>query len=490
MTAIEKPQRRQRPGPERQFINREIELGLVKPKLDAGIKGEQMASAVVCFWGAFGMGKSWLLFRLEDLCKDRGPHEDWSPLGPVSHPTVTARLDLDREIYITYWKDNRLDCTRLIRELWKQLAEQLHAKAPEDLEQASPDEWADRFVEKVISWSSQFVTPVIMLDTLDDLVLWDESSFFWLEQQLVEPLAITDRVLFIFTSRGELRRWKRFQVRRRVASYRLMAFDAEHAGEEVKASTAMGQALYQHSFGHPLVTEFLGTALEKRGISLRQKEIPEQLIDREMVHSILKEEVVDKILQELPADPHKLVARLALPANVLRWVSVEPLRSLAESLGLVEPGWGDAFYLDKIGQLQAHHLLYWNLNRNSYEPDPVLRRLLAYALELDDHEQFCSAHQAAFDFHHDHLHDHPTYLDRYVPELAYHHAILTRHHRPPQPSLWEWWDQFARQAPVTAEPWSELVDALEQDDELRDLSPEDYDRLLYEARRRASKTAD
>ena len=486
MSATEKPQRRQRPGPERQFVNRVDELNLVKSKLDRGIRGEQMPSAVVCFWGAYGMGKSWLLFRLEDLCKNGGPHEDWSPPGPVSHPTVTARLDLDREIRITYWQGSRLNCTQLIRELWKQLAEQLRDQVPEDLEQASPDEWAGRFVEQVVAWSAQFVTPVIMLDTLDDLVLWDESSFFWLEQQLVERLALADRVLFVFTSRGELRRWKRFQVRRRVDSHRLMAFDPEHAGEEVKASPAMSRALYQHSFGHPLVTEFLGTALEKRGISLQQADVTEQIIDRELVHDILKE-VVDKILQELPPDPHNLVAKLALPASVLRWVSVEPLRALAEGLHLVEPGWGDAFYLDKIGQLQAHHLLYWNLNRNSYEPDPVLRRLLAYALELDDHELFCSAHQVAYNFHHDHLHDYPTYLDRYVPELAYHHAILARHRRPPQPSLWEWWDQFAAQAPAAAEPWTELIDALDQDEELKGLSPKDYDRLLSEARRQANE---
>jgi hypothetical protein len=324
-----------------------------------------------------------------------------------------------------------------------------------------------------------------MLDTVDDLLRLDEPTFFWFEQHVVERLTITDRVFFIFTSRGELRRWKRFQVRRRIDSHRLTAFDAETAGKEIKASTAMSEALYRRAFGHPLITDLLGTALEDRGVNLQGLEGVEQLIELPLVQTILGE-VIGKILKDMPGQS----AELAKPASVLRWVSVEPLRFLAETLGLVERGRGDAYYLDNlIGELQAHHLLYWNGDRNSYEFDRTLRRLLAHFLELDEPALFYDAHRAAFDFHNGHLNEYPQYLDRYVPELAYHRAILGRSERQEQqlPAIQVWWERFlSEQAPPNPEPWAELVQALEQDEELKGILPsEDYQRLHSEAQRRA-----
>lgn len=482
MNATPKLRPRQKPEPRRPFVNRERELKLVQDRLDIGIQGESMPSVVMCFWGAFGMGKSWLLLELERLYK----HADPQVLG--SHLTIAARLDLNREILPALWKNDRLNREQVIRELWKQLASQVGTDVP-DWGRVSADEWAEAFVNEVTAWSAKSVTPIIMLDTVDDLVTLDEQTFFWLEQHLVERLAMTDRVLFVFASRGELRRWRRFQVRRRVDSYRLTAFDAGIAGQEVGANPAVSEALYRHAFGHPLVTEYLGTVLEKQGVDLQKAERVEQLIEPSLAQAVLGE-VIDKILQAVP----ELPARLARYTSVLRWVSVEPLRFLAERSGLVEPGRGDAYYLDDfIGRLQAHHLLYWNSNKNSYEPDPVLRRLLAYFLELDEPTRFCETHFAAFDFHRGHLSEYPQYLARYVPELAYHRAILDRCELldPPPPPLRAWWERFlVEKAPTHPEAWGELVEALELDTELKYILPvEDYGRLHAETQKRTAGAA-
>ena len=440
-----------------------------------------MSSAIICFWGAFGMGKSWLLMELERLYQRTDPQVR----GLGSCPTIAARLDLNRETSPALWQETRLNREQVLRELWKQLACQLGNEVP-DLEKANADEWAEAFVNAVTTWSARLATPLIILDTVDDLVRLDDLTFFWLEQHVVERLAITDRVLFVFTSRGELQRWKRFQVRRRIDSHRLTAFDAETAGKEVKASIPASEALYRRAFGHPLVTEFLGTALENQGISLQESEGVEQFIEPSVVQSILKA-VIGEILAAVPESS----AKLAKPASVLRWVSVEPLRALAEPLGHIKPGHGDAYYLDEvIPELQAHHLLYWNGDRNSYEFDPTLRRLLAHFLELDEPALFYDAHHAAFGFHNGHLNEYPQYLARYVPELAYHRAVLDRCERPVQqlPTIQAWWEQFlSDKAPPNPEPWAELVQALRQDKELKEVLPSaDYERLHSEARRRAA----
>ncbi len=138
------------------------------------------------------------------------------------------------------------------------------------------------------------------------------------------------------------------------------------------------------------------------------------------------------------------MAQLARPASVLRWVNVEPLRYLAERLGLVSAGRGDADYLDLIGQLQAQHLLYWNVEAATYKSDPAVRRLLAHGLELEDADAFRNAHLAAAEYHTNHLKRFPQYLARYVPEVAYHKSVLTRCGLlPPEVvSFADWWQQF------------------------------------------------
>jgi hypothetical protein len=468
-------QRRRTPEPGRSFIDRERELDLVWNKIEQIARGTPMRSPVTCFWGTFGMGKSWLLIELQRL------YTRASPQPPQEPNTIVARLDLDREIGTALWRDALLDRELLVKEMWRQLAQQMGSPVP-DLGRATVDEWADQFVGQVTTWSSHSTIPLIMLDTIDDLVNLDERAFFWLEEHVVEPLAITDQVLFIFASRGELRRWRRFQVRRRVDSQRITAFDEKTAGESVNVDSAVSKAIYSHAFGHPLATDFLGTALERIGVNRQKGPSVEQLQDPFFAKDILIQ-VTGEILRGVSEQP----GMLARYVSVLRWVSIEPLRSLIEALKLVEDKRGDAFYIERIGELQACHLLYWNSSKNAYDVDRELRRLLAHSLELEQPDKFRAAHLAALDFHKRHLDNQPQYLDRYLPELIYHSTILDPLLRSQLQTWRAWWTEFLKKAPAHPEPWTELLKALEQDGELKEtLETEDYDSLLSEAQRRSS----
>jgi hypothetical protein len=469
-------QPRRCPEPNRPFVNRADELQLIQKKIEEGSSGDPMPLVITCFWGAFGMGKSWLLLEME-----RRYHQS-DVNNPAVRSVITARIDLSVERNPALWVEKRLDRENLIRELWKQLATQKNVTIPE-LKGMAPEHWSDNFVTAVTAWSSAN-TPLIMLDTMDDLLRLDEQAFFWLEQNVIERLTLTGRILFVFTSRGELRQWKRFQVRRQIDSRRLSAFDEKTAGKAVGADHFVSEKLYQHSFGHPLVTDWLGTVIEDRGFHLKKAEYDSAIIDSSWVQQVLKE-VVSEILGPIETIDHKLIMCI----SVLRWTSIESLRFISEKLELVTHGRADAYYSGLITQLQENHLLYWNGSRKSYEFDPVLRRLMSHFLEIDKPEQFQLSHLAAFEFHRTHLDTKPDYLARYVPELAYHRKILDQFEpmKPELPKMQEWWAEFLNQkAPsVDPEPWNELLATLKQDDELRRLSPAEYDRLLQDSRSRA-----
>ncbi|MBN1315481.1 MAG: hypothetical protein JXA42_08435 [Anaerolineales bacterium] len=477
MNTVLKWQPLRSPEPNRPFVNRTAEIDVVREKLRSGVQGKPMPLGVICYWGAFGMGKSWLLWKLENLYK--APSQERDAQG--KYPTVTARLDLNPQILPDLWRDEKISREGVIKELWQQLARQMEVPVP-DLEKSSADECAEAFVNQVTAWATDSVTPLIMLDTVDDVLTWDEGTFFWFEQNLVERLAMTDRVLFAFTSRGEIRSWRRFQVRRRVDSHRLTAFDADTAGKGIKASPSVSEVLYDHAFGHPLVTEYLGRALRERGVPLQQDAEVRTSIDTALVQPILRE-VVAEMLRGVEH------GELAKVANVLRWVAVEPLRFLAEALKLEERKRGDAYYLGCIDKLQAHHLLYWNSSKNSYEPDPVLHHLITHFLELDTPEWLVQAHRAALIFHRERLEAYPAYLARYVPEVAYHSAVLDRRgYREPALAFESWWETFkAELAPDHAQPWKELEAALEQDKELETvIRPAVYNHLLSDIQQHAA----
>ncbi|MDX9833295.1 MAG: hypothetical protein RBU35_23700 [Anaerolineae bacterium] len=469
-------QARKAPGPGRPFVNRKVEIDHVRSKLKTGIAGEPMPLVVTCFWGAYGMGKSWLLLRLQDLYKGHALEDP----GPC--PVIVARLDLDRERSASLWHENELQRGKLIQELWMQLAQQMGEAVP-DLGRASDEHWAEAFVQQVTEWAASAVTPLIMLDTLDALVGQNDTSFYWLEEHLVERLAITDRVLFVFAGRGELRRWERFQVRRRVNLHRLFSFREQEVGEELGASRPWSRILYQHAFGHPLTAELLGTQLEKQGIDLGAEDASIDKVEPGLAGEVLAH-VVEEALESLEESLHPL----ARPASLLRWLNVEPLRALVEALGLGQADRGDAYYMRIIEALQAQHLLYWHTNKKGYQPDPVLRALVSAYLERAQPELFLAVHRAALSFHDGRLEKQPSYLSTFLPEIMYHYVQLYR--REPageRPAFGDWWAQFLRQdsGPRDATSWQELVEALENDQELMALAPRESKMVISEAETRA-----
>jgi len=468
-------QPRRNPDPQFPFHDRDSEKEIIHAKLKQIAQGAPGALPVMCFWGAAGTGKSWLLLELERLYRRDGPES-----SRFSRPTIAARLDLDRSILSSLWRDGRLERPRLIGELWRQLAGQLGAAAPDDIGNLSPEAQADALVHQVTVWLEHF-TPVILLDTVDDLVRDDEEGFFWLEEHLVERLALTDRVLFVFAGRGELRRWRRFQVRRRVDLFPLVAFDPLTAGRAVGAGPEVGRLLYRHAFGHPLATRFLAELLRARDLDLQTAS--EDEVHRALTPSLLQvvlRQTTDHILAKAP----ETILPLVRPAAVLRWVNVEPLRHLAEELKLAPRGKSESYYLDLIGQLQSCHLVYWDVGKGVFVFPWATRSLLAHDLELAHPQLFQAAHVAAYGFHYRHVQDFPAYLTYYVPEAAYHWGILRKLALPPPPNMIDfpgWWrDRLAQGALKDVALLSELREATETDTELREVWPEAVEVIVPE----------
>jgi len=482
MIDIQKFTPRKSPEPNRPFVNRVSELNLIQTKVNTALRGDPVHLAITCFWGPFGMGKSWLMRELERRYQFSGLRE-----AGGSKPTVTARLDLNQKASPTLWEGHELIKENLIRQLWKQIADQINVASP-NLEQASPEEWTSEFIAQATTWSSDYII-LIMLDTVDDLIKNNESSFFWLEQSLIERLILTGKVLLVFTSRGELRTWKRFQVRQRVETHRLTAFDAETAGKEINSNSQdTSQLIFEHAFGHPLVTDYVSRLLQNDEHTTLITGSNSENIDIAAVREVLQA-VVTEIFNPL----EEPIAKVAKYISILRWVSAESLRSLIEKLDASQLGRGDVYFLDQIASLQSNHLLYWNSSQKNYELDTVLRHIITHFLEIDDLHLFGLANSYAFTFHLEHLEKYPQYLARYIPELVFHRALLKRCTLlDSQPITFQkWWETFlaTKSSEVSTDAWKELLVRLKNDDELCKLANDEYTTLLsYTEEKSTQKT--
>ncbi len=470
MIDIQKFQPRRSPEPNRPFVNRVSEINLIQKKIGLARRGDPVHLAITCFWGPYGMGKSWLMRELERQFQFSGLRQ-----SGAGKPTVTARLDLSNKYSPTLWHENEIIRENLVRELWKQIADQIKVPS-QNLDQASPEQMTSEFVTHVTYWSSDHII-LIMLDTVDDLIKNNEESFFWLEQNLIERLILTGKVLFIFTSRGELRTWKRFQVRQRVETHRLTAFDSETTAKELNSSTDISNLVFKHAFGHPLVTDYLGRLLENGENTNRNTELKLEDLNVSLVRDVLHT-VITEIFSPLDAT----IAKMAKYISVLRWISAESLRFLTEKIDANQQGRGDVYFLDQIASLQSNHLLYWNSSQKNYEFDTVLRRIVTHFLEIDDFNLFGLANLNAFTFHLEHLEKYPQYLARYIPELVYHRALLERSKLIVEKPLTfqEWWKEFleTRSNEISIHAWTELLARLKNDEELYRVASKEYETLL------------
>lgn len=459
-------------GPRRPFSNRERELSLFRHLIVQGKDGSQIRPSIICFWGAHGIGKSRLLLKIQEQYHHSQPEfERW-----IRKPSV-ARLDLARAS--TLWEDGLLQRDELVRELWRQFALELElgGQLPS---YGSPAEWADHFVSQVTAWAIQDVTPVVILDTIDDLLERDKDSFAWLEQNIIERLAMTNRVVFVFGSRRQLTtQWTRLHVKRRLLTaqleqeYRshLQTFDAAAISIQVSAGVTASQLLLRYTFGHPLYTEKMASRMEAQGLDLRTASADELNTAMQRSEFSILQDLVRSILSQHPQDMPKIVV-----LSVLRVVSLERVRALFERMALVQAGLGDDYFLNFIHQLTMANLIQRDpANKALRIMEPTLRCMFLRLFELQDRDALLRSHEQAAEFYSEQIRRSHELFSIYLPELIYHRLSLSKlADGDALDSLPQQLMQDLQQMETVPQPreWCKVVESLHSDVELRNLAQE------------------
>lgn len=380
------------------YVARPEEI-LIEKKIDERAEWGTFYNPVVEFYNSvLGSGKTWLL---RSLASKHALQVEAKP--PIS--LITAFVDLEAV------SQKQLVLQELTRQIDSSLPENEKTKdlAAGDKEEEEGNA-AKQFVAHV-STLSNIYTPVLLFDNLTSI---SEEFASWLEKRIVYPLARTGKVLFVFSGDASIR-WENFEVRRRVESVELSAFDRVQTHDLLTKtyddiSEDETDAVFHFSAGLPsAIAEVLRLLRENNGI-----------VDGKFVGSVYETIVDGQLLKEVPEDLKPFLSVIA-PLRKFNPSSIELF--VAKFLG---PEYRDKPYIDVLKDMRETGLVRWSDAEGGYCLHPVARRIMDRNLAVRDPDHFGQYHSEASELYQNLINKYPRSGIGFLLELMYHQALTMR----------------------------------------------------------------
>ncbi len=350
------------------FVGREEELRAIRRKIEEGQAGYPITRPLIHLWGAPGIGKSWLLQHI--YTKSFVEIENSAKLD--TRRVLTALVDFTK---LPFKAEDPGSVKALLQALKDDLQRE-KAPSPDDSEDKGAIS-VDHFIQDVIEWSKRFIM-VFLFDGVEKL---HPDDFFWLEREIIAPLARTDRVLFVIASRKELPRWKEFSVRQRLEVWELQGFDLQTTQEQLTRYALPEEAareIYPYTFGHPYANQVWSVAWREEGKPSEEKNFA-------LLGQVERELLKDTTLER----ERDILRTLSAP----RKFNVESARSLLGQIVDKEFGTlSDGYYLRLFGALEQTNLVFWSSELRGYTISLPVRRILDLRIQMSDPEKFRQRH--------------------------------------------------------------------------------------------------
>lgn len=397
------------------FVGREEEVRAIRRKIEEGQAGYPMIRPVIHIWGAPGIGKSWLLQHLAHEYNS-GPQNQIVP-SPNKCGTLAAQVDF-RDLELS--QKNPLSIAQVVARIFDQLQPpEPDGSLPEEArafqakyEQFKPGPDGAGEIPgllecflKYVEWLTGRYVPLFLFDSVEKL---PEDDFFWLEREIIAPLARTDRVLFILASRKELPRWKEFSVRQRLEVWELQGFDLQTTQEQLTRYALpeeTAREIYPYTFGHPYANQVLGAAWKEGKPAAKKTLTPLSQVEKELLENAVLERERD-ILRAL---------------STLRKFNVESARRFLKQA--VDPEFGtlsDGYYLRLFEMLGQTDLVFWSSELRGYVFSREVRGILQSRLKLAEPERYRELHQHALEMYQQWVEYYQGQEEHFFPEMLYH----------------------------------------------------------------------
>ncbi len=354
-------------------------------QMEAGSKDAPPSNHVLIFDGERGTGKSWLLKQLRHKAQEMTG-------GPALYIDLQPICQADPHLA-----------------LWE-VMEEVDRFVDGDFKQEQPSLLSDAS-RVVIEDVRQFVIECPLVILFDHVYESGWKLLEVLENYLLAPLAIEQRVLLVMAGRGKQYRWRTPELD--VQVHHLSAFDNEEYTRkqiEIQAPLAVAKSVDIHRLGggYPLHNYILGTM----GLSAGAGRVIEELLAgvkqerREAIREILESVCVLKTI-----DANRVAYMLKnkdLP---------QP------SDQLVTPVEGKEVQETILQELKDYNFVSWSTKDEGYVIDKAIQFAVQTDLKLNKTARWYVLHQVANRIYRDWIQQFPDSAQRWQPDLAYHEAI-------------------------------------------------------------------
>lgn len=427
-----------------EFADRVEQLKLVQAKVEAAQAG-LIPRPLIEIYGVIGLGKTWLLNHLAFLFSFKNPALPQVLDRPLKMPSLSTLVDFrnypNLDALFPLLRD-------VVGQIERQFAEQgepveMYAPLPAYFRLDTPppkSQHRDEVVVAFCEFINELAGKCVPLLIFDSTERSEEGFIDWLEEKVLFPIISTDQALLIFSGR-RWRRWKIFEVRRRIEYVALDAFDQKAVGDQLEKlhAEALAASLFDYSFGHPLTTKAIYHTLAAQRPAAAPF-VPEEVVTQEEAirDTVYRQVVANHLLREIPEAQREILEPLLWAICILRKFNPTPLRHFAIQFLDADydqrPG---GFYLDIIRELQDSTLVQWSSAHSGYILHPVLRRVMAKNLLMRDRDEFRRRHEEAIGLYDGWIRQFPRNAASYLLERTFHKAwaLHAAWEEPPTPQV-------------------------------------------------------
>jgi hypothetical protein len=399
------------------FVARKTELKTIREKVRQAQTENMIVEPVINFWGVGGIGKTWLLRHLEHTYNYlTEPTAEPSFLEP--RPTFS--------LYYTFVDDpTKISLSTLTKSLasqtFSQLSERLSEEDRDILVQAGNTGNIKTLANILKKLSRDFV-PLILLDNTEKI---ESADWAELEQELVEPLVSSNRVLVVIAGRRRAPRWKRFEVRRRAMEpdkTRIHAFSKDQVSKQIEQQgyRIPADLLFSYTAGNPHLVDAIARNIRDWTNGKEPDSIWFDQHQDDLLLPILQA-YEEHLLEDLP----KRLREVLQAVSPLRAYRLEALRFMLTNRKIkVEPQ-PDSYYLSLLRDLeQQTEVVWWSQSRRAYKTDGMVRRVMNRKLLLQDEKAYTWRHRQAIKMYWNWAETYSGASEDFIIEIWFHQASI------------------------------------------------------------------
>ena len=245
---------------------------------------------------------------------------------------------------------------------------------------------------------------VLLLDNIDDLLRRsiDGEAFFEFEQEIILPLIERSKTIIIATSQIELNQWREDDVRVRLVSTQIPAWEENEVAAMAQKAGMDANEVFALTFGQPKAVSWL---LENQNLSAKE----------------LAGKAASYFLEGIP-DEARDIARIICLMPVFNAFVLQKMVN-------TDPSKPEVPYIQCLAWLKEYirrGLVFWDVSIGSYRfTDSAVRRLLTRWVLNDTPERYQEIQQMAWEYFQEEAKG-PGYLHLHLVSAVYHRAQTMR----------------------------------------------------------------